>query len=162
MNQQYMDLGILLLDDDEVSREMVAIQLQMAAAELGMHITIYAAGDADTAWKLWKRESIHGIITDMVLSNSINGIQFLAEIRKDVKLPDVPAIILTGIIDSYNVEKMWSFGQVLHKPIESYFHKKLTWWLASVDHFWKSNELRYIKEGQKLLKSHEDVHNETH
>ena len=146
MNTQYMDVNILVIDDDRSTRELLNLHLMMGASEMLMRVTIFEASNADDAWAIWKQNKIHGIVTDMVLAGSINGIQFLTEIGKDLRSADIPSVILTGMVDPYNVEKMWSFAEVMHKPMEAYFYKKCISWLKKVHYFWRTKELEAIEQ----------------
>lgn len=134
-------IAVLILDDDEASRVTLSCHLETAAAYLKMEIVIHEAESAHKAWRIWKENRIHGIITDMVLGGGVSGLQFLVEARKDAPKGYIPAIILTGVMDEYNQDRMWTHAQVVHKPMMSYFYKKLVFWLGGLENFWKAAEL---------------------
>ena len=154
MKANYMDIGVLILDDDEMTRMVLTKHLETAAVFLGMNLSIYQTGNADEAWRMWKKNKVHGIVTDMVLGGGINGIQFLTEIRKDIPSGSIPAIILTGITDDFNVEKMWSFAQVVQKPMKPWFYKGCIWWLSSLHSFWRSVEIDFP---EPVTQNHDQV-----
>lgn len=163
MNTHYMDVNILVVDDDRSTREFVNLQLMMGAAEIMMRVHIFEASNADDAWAIWKQNKIHGIVTDMVLAGSINGVQFLTEINKDLNNSDIPAVILTGMVDSYNVDKMWSCAEVMHKPMEPYFYKKCICWLKKVHYFWRTKELESVEQSlDAQYSSMKGKYNEAH
>lgn len=159
----YIDLGVLVVDDDDLTRKMLVRHLEAGAAYLGANLTIYQAADADTAWQLWKANKgrIHGVVTDMILAVgssgiAVNGVQLLTEIRKDIPNGSIPAIIITSLNDPYNMDRMWTYAQVVPKPMPPHFYKACAWWLSSLNSFWvalEASEKTVIKPHDELAES---------
>lgn len=134
---KYLDVNIILLDDDTEHRALVALNLQRASEWLKNKVTIFECSNAEEAWKIWKKYKIHAVVTDVYLGNTITGIDFLHEIKKDIPNGRIPCIILTGIVDHFNLDRFWDEAQVVSKPIEPYFWKKCRVWLSHINSFWK-------------------------
>jgi CheY-like chemotaxis protein len=109
--------AILLVDDNEVSAEIMGMTLE----DLGH--TIALAGDGKEALNFLESEpSVKLVITDLAMPE-MDGLELVRHIKKSDKFRDVQVILLTGSDDEGLVRKAADAGctNYLVKPV----HPKL-------------------------------------
>lgn len=133
----YLEYNIVVLDDDEETRKIIVGHLERAAEYIGGKCNVFECSSAYDAWTVWKNNKIHGILTEIYLGDSVTGIDFIQEINKDTNDGRIPMVILTGNNDPFRLSRYWDFAQVLQKPVEEFFWKKMVRWLLTVDMYWR-------------------------
>jgi len=109
--------AILLVDDNEISAEIMAMTLE------GLGHTIALAGDGKAALNVLKSEpSVKLVITDLTMPE-MDGLELTRHIKKSDKFGDVQVALLTGSDDEGLVRKAADAGctNYLVKPV----HPKL-------------------------------------
>jgi CheY-like chemotaxis protein len=109
--------AILLVDDNEISAEIMAMTLE------GLGHTIALAGDGKAALNVLKSEpSVKLVITDLTMPE-MDGLELTRHIKKSDKFGDVQVVLLTGSDDEGLVRKAADAGctNYLVKPV----HPKL-------------------------------------
>ncbi|MBI5243596.1 MAG: response regulator [Elusimicrobia bacterium] len=106
-----MPAKVLIVDDEDIVREMLARQLK------GWGHEVRLAASAEEALDLLGRESVDAVLLDNVLTG-MTGLQALAEVRKRSQ---APAILMTGHFDP-EFEKdarLLGAAAVLAKPLDA-------------------------------------------
>lgn len=78
---------ILIVDDDELVLKVLTTSLEME------RYVVFAARNAEDALPIFKKEVVHGVITDLHLKN-MDGLELLAQIKE--YSPFTPVIVITG------------------------------------------------------------------
>ncbi|TGV00660.1 response regulator [Flavivirga rizhaonensis] len=135
------NLKILLIEDDMIE----VMKLNRVISSLGLKHNIIEAHNGEEALKILEKkyELPHIILLDLNMPK-INGLEFLAILKKDERLRHIPAIILTtsnnqkDLLECY---KLGIAGYVL-KPLkyEDYVTK-----IENLLAYWSINELIEIK-----------------
>src|SRR5262245_32430711 len=85
-----MSASILIVDDDEAIRQL--LQLHLSAA--GYDVSV--AEDAIAAGYMVLRKAPDLIITDVNMPH-MDGFEFIAALKADNTVPDIPVIFLTSV-----------------------------------------------------------------
>ncbi|MBI0328468.1 response regulator [Burkholderia plantarii] len=83
-------VNVLVLDDDEVSRKVIAAMLKRA----GSRVTV--CGEAEAAFDLLKQAPPDIVVLDVVLGGALDGFEFCRVMRVSERCAQVPAIFVTG------------------------------------------------------------------
>ena len=109
-------MKVVVLDDDEGTRELVSLILQESGAEVSM------AGDAESALLMLEIFRPDIVVSDIGMPG-IDGYQFISMVRDldDEKLQMIPAIALTAFGRDEDRAKAINAGFHAHlsKPVES-------------------------------------------
>jgi CheY-like chemotaxis protein len=81
---------ILIVDDDTSVRELLALHLSSAGYE------VYVAPDAIQAGRMVLRSAPDLIICDVNMPH-MDGFEFVAALKADKSVPDIPVIFLTSL-----------------------------------------------------------------
>lgn len=98
-----MNKHILIVDDEAEIRDLLAQYL----ASAGFRIT--AAASPAEAFAVIERDAPHLVMSDLQLEES-DGLAMLEKIR--VRLPDVPLILLTGVLFDQDVVDRTLSGKI--------------------------------------------------
>ena len=150
---RYIDVNILVLDDDPDMRDIVEAHLQIAAKALGIKVTVFRCDSADCAWEVWNNNVIHGVASDVYLGGPITGVEFIEAIKKRTKGGRVPTAVITGITDDYNMARLWNTGWVANKPLKPWFWKQCLWWLSHINSFWKGLAVEHPEYNNRITYS---------
>jgi len=116
MTQALSNVKVVVLDDDEGTRELVSLILQESGAEVSM------AGDAESALLMLEIFRPDIVVSDIGMPG-IDGYQFISMVRDldDEKLQLIPAIALTAFGRDEDRAKALNAGFNAHlsKPVES-------------------------------------------
>lgn len=93
--------SILIVDDDQVMRDMLAAQLQQAG------FSAAAAGSTDEALSMLANQKFSAIVTDLQMPGR-DGIEFLEVVKR--KGWDVPVILMTGFASTGTVRRARESG----------------------------------------------------
>jgi len=107
------DNCILLVDDDEITFNIISIWLKKIAA-------VDYAPNKEMAFKLIRKKQYPLIIMDINLKKGQNGIEILKEIRKMPEYAKIPVIACTAYAMTGDEEKLIAFGfnRYISKPFE--------------------------------------------
>ncbi|TSC72545.1 MAG: two-component system, OmpR family, phosphate regulon response regulator PhoB [Parcubacteria group bacterium Gr01-1014_70] len=94
---------ILLVEDDDVLRDMVARELIAAGFETEI------AGDADEVIEELKKRPPDMILLDVVLPGK-DGFQILEKIKRDPQFTSIPIIMLTNLGKKEDIQRAVSLG----------------------------------------------------
>ena len=89
---------IVVIDDDQDFLEYTRIVLESASYE------VMTATDAEDGLKLIKAECPDLIITDVMMSYTLEGMSITRAIRTDPELHNLPVIVITAIARSADAE----------------------------------------------------------
>ncbi|HEV2394455.1 MAG TPA: response regulator [Verrucomicrobiae bacterium] len=108
--------AILVVDDDESSREMLARRLRRSG------YTVSAIGNGVQALALARRQQFDLILLDMVMPG-LDGFQVLAKFKSDLALRDIPILMLSALDDENGVARSIEMGaeDYLAKPFSPVF-----------------------------------------
>ena len=105
-----MPASILVIDDDESIRQL--LQLHLSAAGYEVHV----AEDAISAGYLVLRSPPDLIITDVNMPH-MDGFEFIAALKGDKSIPDIPVVFLTSVEDGdHRGKELGAVGYVT-KPV---------------------------------------------
>lgn len=97
-----MQKKLLVVDDDDLTREMIILVLEAAG------YAVRSAGDGFAALcALGNEDGFFAVLSDMVMPD-ITGLELMVQVH--LTLPDLPFIILTGEAGSEFVSKAVSLG----------------------------------------------------
>jgi len=88
---------LLVVDDTPVIRDIIAGILE----PLGLR-TILQAGDGEEAWQKLTFGKVDIVVADWLMPG-INGLDLLRKMRQDVRLAEIPFIMITGVPDKQMV-----------------------------------------------------------
>ena len=107
-----MAASILVVDDDESIRELLRLHLSAAGYE------VQVAADAIAAGYLVLRSPPDLIITDVQMPH-MDGFEFVAALKADKTLPQIPVIFLTSVEEGdYRGKSLGAVGY-LTKPVRA-------------------------------------------
>lgn len=107
-----MPATILVVDDDESIRELLRLHLSSAGYD------VWVAEDAIAAGHLVLRKVPDLIISDVNMPH-MDGFEFIAALKADKSLPDIPVIFLTSVEESdYRGKALGAVGYVT-KPVRA-------------------------------------------
>jgi two-component system chemotaxis response regulator CheY len=107
-----MAATILVVDDDESLRQLLGLHLRAAGYE------VLLAEDAIAAGYLVLRQPPDLIISDVHMPH-MDGFEFVAALRSDTTLPDIPVIFLTSFEEGDHRGKQLGAVGYLTKPIRA-------------------------------------------
>jgi CheY-like chemotaxis protein len=107
------DLHILVLDDDDDARFIMADTLRHFGALVSM------AATPKKIFSMLSCVNAHVIVSDLAMPEK-DGLAFIREVRLNGTLRDVPAIAVTAYADFFGVSRITKagFNAVLRKPID--------------------------------------------
>lgn len=105
-----MPATILIVDDDESIRELLRLHLS------GAGYTVQVAEDAIAAGYMVLRTPPDLIITDIVMPH-MDGFEFIAALKADKSVPDIPVIFLTSVEDGDHRGKELGAVGYITKPV---------------------------------------------
>lgn len=105
-----MAASILVIDDDESIRELLRLHLSAAGYEVRL------APDAIEAGYSVLRSAPDLIIADITMPH-MDGFEFVAALKGDKTLPDIPVIFLTSLEDGERRGKELGVVGYLTKPV---------------------------------------------
>ncbi|CAM2192630.1 Response regulator receiver domain-containing protein [Paraburkholderia kururiensis] len=82
--------SVMVLDDDAVSRKVLAAALERAGC------TVSAVGEAEAAFALLKETRPDVVVLDIVLGGTLDGFDFCRAMRSNPQYANIPAIFVTG------------------------------------------------------------------
>lgn len=103
---------VLLIDDDEMLRELMAMRLEMEGFE------IVEADNGALGLEILLSESFDAVVLDMLMP-VLDGMRFLQEVYE--KLSDPPPIIVLSAVDMNTLNSMEGIckpARALRKPVE--------------------------------------------
>jgi two-component system, chemotaxis family, chemotaxis protein CheY len=103
---------ILVVDDDESLRELLRMHLSSAGYEVS------TAGDAITAGYLVLRSPPDLILSDVHMPH-MDGFEFIAALKSDKTLPEIPVIFLTSNEEGDHRGKELGAVGYLTKPVRA-------------------------------------------
>lgn len=86
--------NILIVDDDVSARELLKLQLAGAGYDVAL------ADDAIVAGHALMRSPPDLLLVDVALPY-LDGVQFVAALKADATIPDVPVVFISGHIDVF-------------------------------------------------------------
>jgi two-component system chemotaxis response regulator CheY len=107
-----MAAKILVVDDDESIRELLRLHLSGA----GYEVTV--AADAISAGYLILRSRPDLIITDVAMPH-MDGFEFVAALKGDRSIPDIPVVFLTSVEDGDHRGKELGAVGYITKPVRA-------------------------------------------
>lgn len=107
-----MPAKILVVDDDESIRELLRLHLSGAGYEVDV------AADAISAGYMVLRRAPDLIITDIAMPH-MDGFEFVAALKADKSLPDIPVVFLTSIEDGDHRGKELGAVGYITKPVRA-------------------------------------------
>jgi len=107
-----MAAKILVVDDDESLRELLRMHLAAAGYEVS------TAADAISAGYLVLKNPPDLILSDINMPH-MDGFEFIAALKSDPTLPDIPVIFLTSVEDGEGRGKELGAVGYLTKPVRA-------------------------------------------
>ena len=107
-----MAARILVVDDDESLRELLRMHLSSAGYEVS------TAADAISAGYLVLKSPPDLILSDINMPH-MDGFEFVAALKSDSTLPDIPVIFLTSMEDGDHRGKELGAVAYLTKPVRA-------------------------------------------
>jgi two-component system chemotaxis response regulator CheY len=107
-----MAAKILVVDDDESMRELLRIHLAAAGYEVS------TAPDAISAGYQVLKNAPDLILSDVNMPH-MDGFEFVAALKSDTSLPDIPVIFLTSVEDGEGRGKELGAVGYLTKPVRA-------------------------------------------
>jgi CheY-like chemotaxis protein len=105
-----MTVHILVVDDDESMRDLLRLHLTAAGYDVDV------AQDAITAGYMVLRNPPELIITDVHMPH-MDGFEFIAALKADKTVPDIPVIFLTSVEEGDQRGKALGAVGYLTKPV---------------------------------------------
>jgi CheY-like chemotaxis protein len=103
---------ILIVDDDQSIRELLSLHLSAAGYE------VHVAPDAISAGYMILRSPPDLIISDVNMPH-MDGFEFVAALKADKSLPDIPVIFLTSLEEGDHRGKSLGAVGYLTKPVRA-------------------------------------------
>jgi two-component system cell cycle sensor histidine kinase/response regulator CckA len=105
--------AVLVVEDNPITRKMLRVALESE----GYRVADAGDGRAARAAAAARRPDV--IVVDYVLPD-VDGVQLLADIRRDLAAPELPAIVVTGMVSSLEALRAQGTAstQFLPKPVE--------------------------------------------
>ncbi len=107
-----MPAKILVVDDDQSLRELLRLHLSNAGYEVRL------ADDGISAGYMVLRDRPDLIITDVNMPH-MDGFEFIAALRSDTTVPQVPVIFLTSLTEGDEMGKELGAVGYLTKPVRA-------------------------------------------
>lgn len=127
-------LSILLVDDDEIIR----LKFKKVCKDLNVNHRIVEAENGEKALAVLKNHHFDLIVSDLKMP-VMNGIEFIAEVKKVVELKQIPIVVMTTSTEHEDMESCNGL------KIEGYFIKSLNFSeykieVSSIINYWSSRE----------------------
>lgn len=103
---------ILIVDDDQSIRELLSLHLSAAGYE------VHVAADAISAGYMVLRSPPDLIISDVNMPH-MDGFEFVAALKADKSVPDIPVIFLTSLEEGDHRGKNLGAVGYLTKPVRA-------------------------------------------
>jgi len=105
-------MQLLLLEDDEATREGLALLLEWVGAR------VHGVASVADAWQAFGEVRFDAILSDLILLRE-NGCDFIRRVRREAKA-DVFAIAITGVVREHDREEALhaGFDDFLQKPVQ--------------------------------------------
>ncbi|MEG0019301.1 MAG: diguanylate cyclase [Oscillospiraceae bacterium] len=138
-----IDKSILIVDDSDITREMIIHSLKKD------YFTLQAT-DGLAALDILARNKVDLVLTDIVMPK-LNGFELLRQIKQDSTLQHIPVIVVTAMDDVESELKALSLGaiDVLLKPLQMQIV------LQRVKNVLALYEREVLSAENKLLKEHD-------
>ena len=94
---------ILLIEDDDLIRELYADQLKMA----GLQVFGYASGK--TGLEAFKEQKYDLVLLDIMLPDT-NGLEILRQMKQDSDLKSIPVVLLTNLGQDSIIKEGFKLG----------------------------------------------------
>ena len=107
-----MAATILIVDDDESIRELLRLHLSGAGYE------VHVAPDAISAGYMVLRSTPDLIITDIAMPH-MDGFEFVAALKADKSIPNIPVVFLTSMEDGDHRGKELGAVGYITKPVRA-------------------------------------------
>ena len=107
-----MAASILVIDDDESIRQLLQLHLSAAGYE------VQVAADAIAAGYMVLRGKPDLIITDVNMPH-MDGFEFIAALKADKTIPDIPVIFLTSVEEGEHRGKQLGAAGYITKPVRA-------------------------------------------
>ena len=107
-----MAASILVVDDDENTRQLLRLHLSAAGYE------VQVAADAIAAGHIVLRSPPDLIISDVNMPH-MDGFEFIAALKADKTLPEIPVIFLTSVEEGGYRGKLLGAVGYLTKPVRA-------------------------------------------
>lgn len=98
-----MDKKILIIEDDDLIRQLYADQLNMA----GFQVAGYATGK--TGLEALKQQKYDLVLLDIMLPDT-NGLEILRQIKQDDELKSIPVVLLTNLGQDTIIKEGFKLG----------------------------------------------------
>lgn len=107
-------MHVLVVDDDARARELLGLVLESAGH------TAHTAATVAEAWASLRSSPPDLLLTDLRISSATDGLEFVADVRADPLLADLPIFALTGVTSSADLARARSAGVqlCLAKPVD--------------------------------------------
>lgn len=102
-------MNFIVIDDERQAADLIGSLIKIQGHSADVH---YGRGTAKKAF-IAKPNYYHGIIVDVFLDPGL-GTDLIEEFRESH--PGLPALVISGIADPYNIEQLERYGQYLCKP----------------------------------------------
>jgi DNA-binding response OmpR family regulator len=108
--------ALLVVDDDEASREMLARRLRRCG------YTVSAVANGVHALNLARRQKFDLVLLDLIMPG-LDGIQVLAKLKADPALRAIPVVMLSALDDENGIARCIEMGaeDYLSKPLNPVF-----------------------------------------
>jgi len=103
---------ILIVDDDQSIRELLSLHLSAAGYE------VHVAADAISAGYMVLRSPPDLIISDINMPH-MDGFEFIAALKSDKTIPDIPVIFLTSVDEGEQRGKQLGAVGYITKPVRA-------------------------------------------
>ena len=107
-----MAASILVIDDDESIRQLLELHLSAAGYD------VQVAADAIAAGYMVLRGKPDLIITDVNMPH-MDGFEFIAALKADKTIPDIPVIFLTSVEEGEHRGKQLGAVGYITKPVRA-------------------------------------------
>ena len=107
-----MPASILVIDDDESIRQLLQLHLSAAGYE------VQVAADAISAGYMVLRSRPDLIITDVNMPH-MDGFEFIAALKADKTIPNIPVIFLTSVEEGDHRGKSLGAVGYITKPVRA-------------------------------------------
>lgn len=127
---------ILYVEDDDVDAQMV----KNAFEDLKIPNPLFLAEDGEKGLSALREHQKYSLILLDLNMPRMNGLEFLAAVKRDEGFKHIPVVILTSSIDEKERKKCFSLGAAgyLVKPVE---YSKLIELVKTLHQYWTLSEL---------------------